>query len=131
MQANFLSPQALNKAFLKVKPNRSSIERFKSHFNQLLEWIDLEEHEEHLKNDVSDFLKNTWYSPDYYINTKGRTDLVIHTGREGKSPVGVIIETKKPANKGEMLTKAGWVKEFSCFLHQRIWLLRHPVHRAY
>ena len=104
MQANPLSPrQALNKAFLKVKPNRSDIELFKSNFNQLLGRIDLEEHEEHLKNDVADFLKNSWYSPHFYINTKGRTDLVIHTGKEGKNPVGVIIEAKKPANKAEML----------------------------
>jgi adenine-specific DNA-methyltransferase len=104
MQANFLSPrQALNKAFLKVKPNRSGIEQFKSEFSQLLERIDLEEHEEHLKNDLTDFLKNAWYSPDFYINTKGRNDLVIHTGKDSKSAVGVIIEAKKPANKGEML----------------------------
>ena len=104
MQPNFLSPrQALNKAFLKVKPNRSSIEQFKTNLTQLLERIDLEEHEEHLKNDLSDFLKKTWYSPDFYINTKGRNDLVVHTGKDSKSPVGVIIEAKKPANKGEML----------------------------
>lgn len=104
MQATFLTPrQALNKAFLKVKPNRSGIELFKSKLSQLLERIDLEEHEEHLKNDLTDFLKSTWYSPDFYINTKGRNDLVIHTGKDSKSAVGVIIEAKKPANKGEML----------------------------
>ena len=106
MQANFLSPrQALNKAFLKVKPNRSSIEHFKTNLTQLLERIDLEEHEEHLKNDLTDFLKKTWYNPDFYINTKGRNDLVVHTGKDSKGAVGVIIEAKKPANKGEMLRR--------------------------
>ena len=38
MQLNMLNPRkALNKAFLKVKPNRSEIEKFKTHIIQLLD----------------------------------------------------------------------------------------------
>jgi len=33
---------------------------------------------------------------------KGRTDLVIHIGKDTKSPVGVLLETKKPGNRSEM-----------------------------
>lgn len=36
---------------------------------------------------------------------KGRNDLVIHTGKDAKTNVGVIIEAKSPSNKAEMLTE--------------------------
>jgi hypothetical protein len=99
--------QALNKAFIKVRPERAAIELFKSNFITLLDAIkgNQGETEEFLKNLVSDFLKNTWYSPHYFINTSGRIDLVIHTGRDTANPVGVIIEAKKPGNKNEMISR--------------------------
>ena len=99
-----LSPrQALNKAFLKVKPIRESIETFKTNLIKLLDRINETESEEFHKNLVADFLKNTYYSPSHFINTKGRNDLVIHNGKDSKSSVGVIVEAKKPTNKAEML----------------------------
>ena len=51
---------------------------------------------------ISEFLKNTYYSPNNYINTKGRGDLVIHNGKDSNSTVGVLFELKKPGNKAEM-----------------------------
>lgn len=106
MSLNTVTPKkALNKAFLKIKPVRSDIESFKSNLKQLLDGIRDGESEEFHKNLVSDFLKNTWYAPSHFINTKGRNDLVIHNGKDAASPVGVIIETKKPGNKSEMLRK--------------------------
>jgi len=95
--------KALNKAFLKVKPIRSEIERFKTNLLALLDGLDESESEEHNKNDLGDFLKNTFYAPKFYINTKGRNDLVIHTGPDSKSAPGVLIEVKKPGNKTEMV----------------------------
>jgi hypothetical protein len=62
------------------------------------------ESEEHLKNIVADFLKDTWYKPSFEINTSGRADLVIHNGRSSNDPVGVIIEVKRPDNTAEMIT---------------------------
>lgn len=99
--------QTLNKAFLKVKPIRSEIEIFKSNLSALLEKIKQaqSESEEFHKNLISDFLKKTYYDPHYFINTKGRNDLVIHNGAQSTSSVGVIIEAKKPTNKTEMITK--------------------------
>jgi hypothetical protein len=97
--------KALNKAFLKIKPNRSGIELFKSNLILLLNSCSEKESEEFHKNLIADFLKNTYYSPNHFINTKGRNDLVIHTGKEASSPVGVIIEAKSPANKAEMLSE--------------------------
>lgn len=96
--------KALNKAFLKVKPNRTEIEGFKANLIQLLDRTNDTESEEFHKNLVIDFLKKTYYDPNHFINTKGRNDLVIHNGDKAKSTVGVIIEAKKPTNRNEMVT---------------------------
>ncbi len=95
--------KALNKAYLKAKPLRDDIDTFKQNFTRLLNHTNDQESEEFHKNLVADFLKNTWYAPDYFINTKGRNDQVIHNDKDAKSGVGVIIEAKKPTNKAEML----------------------------
>jgi len=126
MELNQLKPRkALNKAFLKVKPNRNEIESFKTNLITLLDRTNDTESEEFHKNLVSDFLKKTYYDPNHFINTKGRNDLVIHNGNSAKSSVGVIIEAKKPTNKSEMIsTKKLNVKAFQelvlYFLRERI-----------
>ena len=94
--------KSLNKAYLKVKPSRSEIELFKANLIKLLDGLDESESEEHVKNDLSDFLKNTFYQK-FYINTKGRNDLVIHNGPDAKSFAGVLVEAKKYSNKSEMV----------------------------
>lgn len=105
MELNELKPRkVLNKAFLKVKPNRTAIEGFKTNLIQLLDRTNDTESEEFHKNLVIDFLKKTYYDPNHFINTKGRNDLVIHNGNNASSSVGVIIEAKKPTNKTEMIT---------------------------
>jgi hypothetical protein len=105
MEMNKLKPRkALNKAFLKVKPNRTEIEGFKTNLIQLLDRTNDTESEEFHKNLVIDFLKKTYYDPNHFLNTKGRNDLVIHNGDKAKSTVGVVIEAKKPTNKSEMVT---------------------------
>ena len=104
MNLNILKPrQVLNKAFLKVKTSRSNIETFKKNLIQLIDNIKESESEEFHKNLVSDFLKNTWYGTNHFINTKGRNDLVIHNTNSASGTVGVIIEAKSPVNKNEML----------------------------
>lgn len=96
--------KVLNKAFLKVKPNRTEIEGFKSNLIALLDRTNDSESEEFHKNLVIDFLKKTYYDPNHFMNTKGKNDLVIHNGQNANSTVGVIIEAKKPTNKAEMIT---------------------------
>ncbi len=96
--------KALNKAYLKVKPNRIDIESFKANLIALLDRTNDTESEEFHKNLVSDFLKDTYYKQNHFINTKGRNDLVIHIGNHAKTPVGVIVEAKKPTNKNEMVS---------------------------
>jgi hypothetical protein len=103
---HILKPRkALNKAFLKVKPNRTQIEGFKENLIELLDRTNDTESEEFHKNLVTKFLNKTYYEVNHFINTKGRNDLVIHNGNKAKSPVGVIIEAKKPTNRAEMLSK--------------------------
>lgn len=105
MELKELKPRkALNKAFLKVKPNRTEIESFKTNLIQLLDRTNDTESEEFHKNLVIDFLKKSYYDPNHFINTKGRNDLVIHNGNNAGSSVGVIVEAKKPTNKTEMMT---------------------------
>jgi hypothetical protein len=103
--------QSLNKAFLKIKPVRSEIESFTTNLVLLLDKISViesqpkDESEEHLKNDLRDFLRDTYYRDINAINTKDKKDLVIHLGKTTDSEVGVIIEAKRPSNKSEMLTR--------------------------
>lgn len=107
MQLKPLKPtEALNKAFRKVKPNRADMEGFKAHLIVLLNRIEdaKGEREEHHKNLVADFLKDTYYKDRHFINTKDSKDQVIHLDNSSKSDVGVIIEAKKPGNKAEMVT---------------------------
>lgn len=106
MEIKILKPQkVLNKAFLKVSPNRTEIERFKTNLKKLLGKIDEIEREENQKTHLRDFLRDTYYKDKHEINTKDNKDLVIHHDKTNKSDVGVIIEAKRPSNKSEMLRR--------------------------
>ena len=98
--------EALNKAFVKVRPERAAIDKFKANLITLIDGIqnNPSEREEFQKNLFSDFLKNTWYAPDYFINTHKSVDLVIHNG-DDTAPIGVMVEAKKPGNKNEMVSR--------------------------
>ena len=73
MTTNLLEPRkALNKAFLKIKPNRSNIEQFKTNLIAILDNSGTESEEFH-KNLVIEFLKKTYYDPNHFVNTKGPT----------------------------------------------------------
>jgi hypothetical protein len=89
--------QALNKAYLKLKPTREEIENFKKNLILLIEKIDIKKNEEHTKNLFRDFLLDTYYKDLYEINVKDRNDLVIHSEKTSASPVSVIIEAKRPS----------------------------------
>ena len=58
------------------------------------------ESEEHLKNINNDFFKKIYKDSKYSINTDKRIDSSIKVDNQ----VQVIIETKKPSNKAEMIT---------------------------
>jgi adenine-specific DNA-methyltransferase len=102
--------QALNKAFLKQRPLRSQVDTFKINLRSLLDKINIidqrpkDESEEHLKNDIRDFLRDTYYKDTNAINTKDKKDLVIHLDKSTDTKVGVIIEAKRPSNVAEMFS---------------------------
>ncbi|HLP13221.1 MAG TPA: Eco57I restriction-modification methylase domain-containing protein [Flavobacteriales bacterium] len=104
------TPKKALKAFLKQKPLRSEIDLFKVNLIALLDKIAViekqpkDESEEHLKNNLRDFLRDTYYRDTNAINTKDKKDLVIHLNKTTDSSVGVIIEAKRPTNVGEMLS---------------------------
>jgi len=101
---NISIKSSLNKAYLKLPPTRSQIDKFKSNSITLFNRIKETEGEEFHKNEISEFLKSTYYSPNHYINTHGRFDLVIHIGKGSSSHIGVLVECKSPGNQTEMPT---------------------------
>ncbi|MBL0281159.1 MAG: hypothetical protein IPQ11_12645, partial [Bacteroidetes bacterium] len=88
------TPKKALKAFLKQKPLRSEIDVFKTNLIALLDKISViekrpkDESEEHLKNDLRDFLRDTYYRDTNAINTKDKKDLVIHLDKTTNSEVG-------------------------------------------
>lgn len=104
------TPKKATKPFLRQRPERVDIDRFKENLISLLDKIEVieklpfDESEEHLKNNIRDFLRDTWYRDSNAINTKDKKDLVIHLGKTTASETGVIIEAKRPSNTGEMIT---------------------------
>ena len=70
MIPNFRRPeQALNNAFLKVKPTHSEIEVFRSNLTSLIDHCNETEFKASLKNLFIDFLKKTYNDPDHFIKT--------------------------------------------------------------
>lgn len=117
--------QGLNKGYLKQGVTRTEINVFKANLVRMFGRIDESESEEHLKNIVADFLKDTYYKNRFEINTKDRKDLVIHHGKSAKDAVGLILEAKKPTNKTEMISVENPNKKA---LHELILYYLEEVH---
>ncbi|NMC99467.1 MAG: type II restriction endonuclease [Bacteroidales bacterium] len=104
------TPKKALKAFLKQRPNESERDKFKANLIALLDKISViekqpkDESEEHLKNNLRDFLRDTYYIDSNAINTKDKKDLVIHIGKSTDTDVAVIIEAKRPSNVKEMIS---------------------------
>ena len=104
--ANLISlKDALNKDYIKYRPNRSDIACFKKGILDLLGSIDPNESEENMKVNLNRFLSTIYDSEKYKINTRGNIDLAIHKDKIG-SPPSVLFETKRPGSS-EMLVTDG------------------------
>jgi len=90
----------LNKVFRKQKIVLANLENFIYQLKNFSFKINENENEEHLKYYMRDFLKKTFYKENE-INTKGNFDFTIND----ENKIAVIIETKAPKSKNEMLTK--------------------------
>ena len=105
MQLTARTPtQALDRAYLIQPLSREQIERFKVGYAKLFGLINEKESEENVKDHLMDFLKEVYYRDAYVVAPKGKTDFVIHLGREAASQAGVLFEVKRPANKAEMIS---------------------------
>lgn len=109
MKLDLFNPaKKLKASYQRLHIDREKIELFKENIKQAFQDIAIadkkKESEEHYKAIVRDFLLDTYYKGNHSINTQGRNDLVIHNGSNATSPVGIIIETKQPSNKSEMIS---------------------------
>ena len=128
MIVNKLEPkQALNRTYLKVKPDGENLQMFKAYLVRLLDLCDSKKDEEFNKNLLSEFLKKSFYGDRYFINTKENSDLVIHNDKGVESTVGAIFETKKPTktNSVEMprvdnLNRKAFQQLVLYFLRERV-----------
>ena len=98
--------KALNRAFIKVRPERSEIEKFKNNLINLLDTVKNNKTEGALIIPITNFLNKTYYDDKYFINQQiNNMDLVILNGINPKEPIGVIFEAKHYLNKKEMISK--------------------------
>ncbi|QKZ14396.1 class I SAM-dependent DNA methyltransferase [Spirosoma sp. KUDC1026] len=106
MQLRALTPaESLEKTY-RLQPNtREEVDSFKRHFTRLLGHINERESEENVKDHLMDFLKEVYYKDAHVVAPKGKTDFVIHLGKDATTQAGVLFEVKRPANKGEMITR--------------------------
>ncbi len=106
MPFTILTPnRSLAKAYRLQSGNREQIERFKAQYIKLFSRIDEQESEENVKDHLMDFLKEVYYKDDYLVAPKGRTDFVIHLGKDATTAAGVLFEVKRPANRTEMISR--------------------------
>ena len=99
--------KSLNKAFLKQDLTINQMDIFITNLKILLDEIDQlifhDQDEENFKTPIINFLKNTYYKDNYYINSSKKYDLIIGNGPKLSDHIAVIIETKRPSNTAEMI----------------------------
>ncbi|MFA7636128.1 MAG: Eco57I restriction-modification methylase domain-containing protein, partial [Monoglobales bacterium] len=95
---------SINKTYRQIKVTTEEFSKFQNNLTNLFHVIDENESEENTKTHLMDFLKNTYFFPEYLVAQKGRIDFVIHSGHEAKSPVALLFEVKKPNNTSEMIS---------------------------
>ena len=96
--------QSINRAYRQVKITTDNFNRFILNLKNLLSNISIDESEEYTKTHLMDFLKNTYFHPDFLVAQKGKIDFVIHSSKKSSSPVAVLFEVKKSNNTNEMVT---------------------------
>ena len=96
--------KSLNKAYRQTGIDKQSFDTFKQQLKMYYKQIAEPDIESKFKEDLMDFLKQTFYGHDYKISPTGHIDCAIHLGNSIEAPVGVIFETKTPASY-EMITK--------------------------
>lgn len=97
--------KSLDRIYALQPATRDQIEQFKASYRKLLPLINEKESEENVKDHLMDFLKEVYYRDAHVVAPKGKTDFVIHLGKDPTTQAGVLFEVKRPANRGEMVTR--------------------------
>lgn len=71
--------------------------------SRLFDVVDDNQKEEEQKSHFKEFLTGSFYR-DYYMAPEGSVDIAIHNGKTQKSSIALLIEFKRTANKGEMVS---------------------------
>ena len=107
MKLDVKTPQlSLSKDLLRFRPSETAFKAFIGQLAELQQKIDNKEREDQQKTYVQNFLRDAFYRGTNDVNSKGTIDLAIHKGATAASPVEVIIETKAPGNKAQMVSAA-------------------------
>ena len=105
MKLNLKTPQlSLSKDLLRFRPSETDFNSFNAKLAELQLKIDNDQREDQQKTYVQNFLRDTFYRGTNDVNSKGTIDLAIHKGPTAATPVEVIIETKSPGNKTQMVS---------------------------
>ena len=126
MIPSVLTPKdALAKIYLRERIVLSDFQKFQKALNNFRAKTSETESEEFNKNLVAEFLREAFYRGTNLVNTKERIDLAIYSGKDASSDVAVLIESKSPSNKNEMiqpdsLNKKALHELISYFLRERI-----------
>ena len=106
MHPTALTPaESLQKAYRLQPVTRPQLDALTTGFTQLMALINERESEENVKGHLMTFLKDVFYGKTHLIAPKGKTDFVIHLGKDAQTPAGVLFEVKRPANRSEMVTR--------------------------
>jgi len=116
MQISFNN--ALKKAYLKEKIDKEKFENFLNALEFLKKEINEEESEEYNKNLIKDFFQRIEYEK---VNTYENIDLAIYNNNR----IEVLIETKSPSNKTQMITTTDFLKK--AFFEALLYFLRESI----
>ena len=101
--------KALNTVFFKLPVLESEIQKLSKNLEIYIKSAKDGASEEYHKGLIKDFMANTWYAPNYSVNTNNtnelKEDLVIFNGNDTTSKPTVIIEAKSPTNVTEMFSE--------------------------
>ena len=101
------TPQkSLDTSLLRFRPKEPDFLRFKTGLSEVISKIDEAEREDNQEIHILNFLRDCFYRGVSEVNKKGTIDLAIHLTTDKASPVGVIVETKRPGNTAEMISAA-------------------------
>lgn len=98
----FTPTQSLTKSHKREPVNATSLNKFRTALKDLLDLVPNVPLERSLNGYYKPFLDNSLYKNYLSQIEENDIDLTIHTGRKHDSPIGLLIELKRPDNKKEM-----------------------------